>query len=327
MRAQDVWYGSSVAARVLRLVLTPLSWLYAAGWKVYQAVYALGLKRPYRPTVASLCVGNLTVGGSGKTPLTIHLAKAIQSLGSSVVVSCSGYRGASESGASLAPEGPLPARLWGDEAALLRSLLPKTPLIVGRDRVRAAQIAEREFPDAVLVLDDGFQHLRLRAGKYLVLHDPNGRNSMCLPAGPLREPLSGLKRADLVVPGEFRVVEAPLRFVLGSSGAPLTPERGQRVAVLCAIGSPERFVAAIETLGFEVTRKQFLPDHDPLDGGNLLQSFDPGQAIVVTAKDWVKLESRPDVQQHQFWVAQQSVAIEPAGSFAEWLQSALASGA
>lgn len=326
MRAQDVWYGSGLAARALRALLTPFSWLYAAGWKSYEAMYALGLKRAYRPSVVSLCVGNLTAGGSGKTPVTIHLVNALRRLGATVVVSCSGYRGASESGASLAPEGPLSAGQWGDEAALLRDLLSETPLIVGRDRVQAAQIAEREFPDAVLVLDDGFQHLRLQASKYLVLHDPAGKNSRCLPAGPFREPRSGLKRADLVLPGKFRVSEEPLRYVMGSTGTPLTPKSGQRVAVLCAIGSPERFVAALEAAGIEIAQKRLLPDHDPLDGGNLLRSFDPGLAIVVTAKDWVKLKSRPDVQQHQFWVAQQSVAIEPAGSFAEWLRSALASG-
>lgn len=308
-----------MGARALRVLLAPLSWLYAFGWRVYLGLYQLGLKRPVEAHRPIVCVGNVSAGGSGKTPLTIHLAARLAALGRPVVVGCSGYGGPHEAGATFAPEGPLKASDWGDEPALLRQALPSVPLVVGRARVDAArQVAERH-PEAVLLMDDGFQHLPLVKHVQIVLK-PTSNNRMCLPAGPLREPESALARADLVVPGAFEVVVDPL--VLESpQGGPVDVPR--TAGVLCALGDPEGFLGGLRGIGLALDPIVLLADHDPLTRGNLLERLPRDQPVVVTAKDWVKLRERSDVGERRWLVARHQVRLEPADEFTAWLDRKL----
>jgi len=182
----EMWERLSVAT----IVLSPFAGLYALGWLGYEATYRWGLKRPSAPHHPVVCVGNLTVGGTGKTPTTRYLAELLLGMGREVVASCSGYGSAAAEAAQVAPMGPLSAHTWGDEAALLRYSLPEVPLIVGRRRVLAAELCHQHYPRAVLLMDDGFQHLPLAKDVAIVL-DPPRRNRLCLPAGPYREPRLG----------------------------------------------------------------------------------------------------------------------------------------
>src|SRR5687768_508249 len=93
MHPSEVWYGQSLGARLARAALTPVSWLYAGGWLAYRSAYDLGLKRPTEPHRAVICVGNLLVGGSGKTPVTLHIAEVLRDMGRQIVISASGYGG------------------------------------------------------------------------------------------------------------------------------------------------------------------------------------------------------------------------------------------
>ncbi len=313
MLATDLWEGRTGGARALRAVLTPLSWLYAAGWRAYLALYRLGLKRaaePHRPVV---CVGNLVAGGGGKTPVVIHIAHVLRGMGREVVVGCSGYGGPKERGANLAPDGPLLASEWGDESALLRERLPDVPLIVGRARVHAAELCEQHHPRAVLLMDDGFQHLPLLKHLSIVLA-PRGANRRCLPAGPLREPLSSLGRADLALPGKFEVVDDPVQG--GDLKGP--------ISAMCAIGDPRRFFDALREAGSFPDPCVALPDHDPLTEGNLLERVPSDRPVAVTAKDWVKLRERPDADRRKWIVVRHAVHIEPAEAFQTWLSDRLA---
>jgi tetraacyldisaccharide 4'-kinase len=238
-------------------------------------------------------------------------------MGREVVVSANGYGSPHQEGATLAPEGPLSAREWGDEPAMLRWLRPDLPLVVGRRRAIAAEVAHRHHPNAVLLLDDGFQHLPLAKDLTIVLDEPHPVNRWCLPAGPYREGRWNRRRADLLVPGRFAVETDPLRVVDSEGHPQALPDR---FAALCALGRPDRFFAA---LGNRAEPALALPDHDALDAGNLLERLPTDRPTIVSAKDWVKLRERPDVGSRPIWIALHTVRLTPAGEFRRWLESGL----
>lgn len=305
MHWEDVWEGRGFLPAATRLALTPASWLYAWGWQGYLALYQGGIKRATRAAIPVVCVGNLQVGGTGKTPLVTHLAQTMAEMGRAVVIGVSGYGSPASEGAQAAPTGELSPSRWGDEAALLRWLVPEAPLIVGRARVLAAQICARDFPGSVLLMDDGFQHLPLWKDATILL-DPATPNRRCLPAGPYREPYRNRNRADLVIPNGFRVVSRAL--ALNVDGP---------IDVLCGLGRPGRFLDALRASGVEIGRIRRAPDHDPLLSPDLFEGL--GERIVVTGKDWVKLRERPDAASRQIIVAPQEVRIEPEAEFRRWL--------
>src|ERR1700740_2610619 len=180
MHWTEIWDSESPRARLIRIFLAPISFLYALGWRSYLALYQLGLKKPSEPHKPVVCVGSLQVGGSGKTPLTLYLAALLRKLGYEVAIGCSGYGCPASEAAKIAPDGPLKASEWGDEPAMIRELLPEVPLIVGRRRVLAAKLCHASFPNSVLLMDDGFQHLPLQKHLSLLAMPPR-KNQRCLP--------------------------------------------------------------------------------------------------------------------------------------------------
>lgn len=296
-------------------VLSPLGWLYGAGWRVYAGLYAAGIKRAVAPHPRAIRVGGLMAGGVGKSPVTIHLAELLSEMGRSVTMGASGYGSPRAEAATLAPTGPLDPAEWGDEPAMLRERLPNAPLVVGRRRVLAARLAHENDPEGVLLMDDGFQHLPLATALSLVIDPVRPESARCLPVGPYREQrLFGRRRADAVLEtggGEgWRVEYSPLVW---SDGPPTG-------GLLCALGHPARFVEAAGPPTGPVVLKN---DHDPLTQDDLLAPFDPGATIGVTEKDWVKLRRRPDVGDYRFTVARRDARIEPAHEFRAWLHNRL----
>ncbi|MBL8068487.1 MAG: tetraacyldisaccharide 4'-kinase [Armatimonadetes bacterium] len=297
-------------------ILSPLSLIYQTGWRGYLATYQLGLKIRYRPTVPTVCVGNCTAGGSGKTPFTLYLAENLVTRGHNVVVSTSGYGSPHYSGATLAPDGPLDVRQWGDESTMFRELLPDTPLIVGHSRVQTAKIAEDGFPDHILVMDDGFQHLPLEPWISLVI-EPHLENDFCFPAGPYREPPGlGAKRASRVLTYDRDIHPLPLT-VRTPDG--VTLPKGP-VQVLCAIAHPQRLIDSLALAGYPSKRAVTLTDHDPMDAGNLLERFEPGIPLAVTAKDYVKLKHHPDLARFLTALVDYRVAPREPDEFFQWLE-------
>ena len=313
MHARDIWEGKGFGPVLARAVLTPFSWLYALGWRGYELVYKSGWKRAVHPHSPIICIGNLTVGGTGKTPVTMAVVQALIDSGRLVVVGASGYGSAAAEGASLAPNGSLSALTWGDEPALFREEFPDVPIIVGRARVKAAEICAAEFPNSVLVMDDGFQHLPLSKDICIVL-DPPATNHLCLPAGPYREPRSGLCKADLILPGAFELVHSPLLF---------DRPPPEEAVVMSAIGQPALFIQGVVESGVRVVRTITLGDHDDLQGGTLFDTIPPGVPIIVTAKDWVKLRERGDLDKVRIIVARRKTTISRAPEFASWLTEKL----
>lgn len=308
MHLSERWSSNEPGDRIVRYLLAPLSWLYALGWQIYLGIYRFGIKRAKRPHQPVFCVGNLVTGGTGKSPVTIYLARLIREMGHEVVISASGYGSPAAEAARLAPQGPLKASEWGDEPAMIRALLPDVPLIVGRRRVLAGELCHQHFPDAVLLMDDGFQHLPLHKD-FTFLLDPPRDNRFCLPAGPYREPHGNRRRADMILEGPFSVLPRPLTFELtdGSKVDPLN----SKVGVLCALAEPAGFLTALTQAGVQLEGEpRLLPDHDPLDAGNLFDGLPPGLPIVVTMKDWVKVRERSDAESRPFWIARHQVRVE-----------------
>ncbi len=296
-------------------LLLPLSALYWLGWTSYALVYRLGLKKSYRASIPVVTVGNLRVGGSGKTPATIHLVKVLRALGFSPAISLSGYGFPASESATLAPAGELPVEHWGDEAILFREALPDIPLIVGRDRVAAAKIAESSGV-SVLLMDDGFQHLRLAQSIALILDDQPGDNRFCLPAGPYREPRGlGYQRAAAVIPLDFQVER---EFGWQQDG--VVPGK---VSVVTAIAKPEALISRLRQEGFTIENVIAKEDHNPLDAEELLAEFPTDIPIVTTMKDWVKLRRRQDIGRWTTWVTDYHITIQPEDAFAEWLRKKL----
>ncbi len=306
MHVTEIWESKRGIPSLIRLALFPFSVLYGIVWEVYLAMYRLGLKQPYRARVAVMCVGNLVVGGSGKSPLVQWLAAELGELGYKVVIGCSGYGSPHAEAATLAPAGPLDPAAWGDEPAMFRDQMPDVPIIVGRRRVLAAQIAEENFPDALLLMDDGFQHLPLHNDISIVLDASRPKNGLCLPAGPYRELRRSRRRATYVFPGAFHVEIERLQI-----SAPVP----SNAVALCAIGQPARFAADLAAAGINLIDQRQRPDHDSLQAGTLFDGLPSGVPIIVTAKDWVKLRSRPDLTDRTILVARQRISVQPREAF------------
>jgi tetraacyldisaccharide 4'-kinase len=266
----------------LKPLTIPLSWFYAAGVAVRNKLYDWKILKAHPTDVPVISVGNVAVGGTGKTPLVLWLAREL-SQGRRVAVVSRGYRGEVEVEKKpvVVSRGEGPLHSWthvGDEPYLLASELPGVIVIAGPDRVAGVTLA-RELGAEVVILDDGMQHRRLARDVEIVVDD--GEPGHLFPRGRLREPKSGLKRADLVVTPDYRAIcEVDLK--------------GKRVGLFCAIARPERFCETVRDLGAEVVIEQALPDHQPIDVEALTRFALRAKAVgasslVCTTKDWIKL--------------------------------------
>jgi tetraacyldisaccharide 4'-kinase len=282
MRAPDFWQRSGFPAALL----SPLGALYGMS-VAFKARHA----RPFDAGVPVICVGNLTAGGSGKTPIAIAIVEALRAGGRRPYFLTRGY-GGSEHGPALATRGHT-AKLMGDEALLLARA---ASTIVARDRAAGARLA-KEKGATVLVMDDGHQNFSLRKSLSLVVVDAETGfgNGFQIPAGPLREPVAqGLARADAVIlvgdgAPDLQGFRGPvLRAHLKADGDAIA---GKSVFAFAGIGRPEKFVASLQDSGAIVTGSCFFADHHPYGEEELVQlRAVAGDAILVTTeKDFVRL--------------------------------------
>jgi tetraacyldisaccharide 4'-kinase len=282
MRAPDFWKRRGAPA----LLLAPLGALYGASvaWKAHHA-------QPYKAKARVVCVGNLTAGGSGKTPVALAIAARLQARRASVFFLTRGY-GGSEHGPVQVSATSDAARM-GDEALLLARC---APTIVARDRAEGAAYAEARGAK-IIVMDDGHQNFGLAKDLSLVVVDGESGfgNGLMIPAGPLREPIAqGLARADAVIVMNGGAPD--LGSYLGPMlRARLTPAddglRGRQVFAFAGIGRPEKFVASLEEAGAIVTGTQFFADHHPFRAGEIaaLKARAGAARLVTTEKDVVRL--------------------------------------
>lgn len=272
--------------------------VYGGAMALRADCYRRGLFASQRLSCPVVSVGNLTIGGTGKTPMVVYLARRLLAAGKKPAVVSRGYRGVSEKTGGIVSDTSrilLPAEAAGDEPWLIASLLKGVPVVVGKDRCRAARIAQRAFSPDVILMDDGFQHLRMRRSLDLLLldaADPFG-NGRIFPRGTLREPISAAARADAVVltrssgpagplpPGLeniraidrkpiFRAVHRPrLRgiaapggaFLQEAAGTAAEPLASKRVFAFSGIARNESFQQSIRKLGGRLTGVKGFSDH------------------------------------------------------------------
>ena len=286
---------------LVRAALVPSGLLFRAAAALRQQVYAAGLKRRYRPPVPTICVGNLSVGGTGKTPLTQWVARFALRRGIRPAVLLRGH--------------------GGDEEMLHRSALPGVVVVADPDRPRGARQTVSEGAET-LILDDGFQRFDLLRDLDLVLVSADAADAVRwpLPAGPWREPWSALRRADVVIVTRKAAsdddVERTVNRVAGQRGGapvavawlslgrfeglstgrqvPADELAGRRVLAVAGIGDPRAFRRQLEALG-ALVELAARPDHyryPESDVRRLYHAATRVDYVVLTAKDAVKLKTR-----------------------------------
>lgn len=295
-----------------------------------------------------ISVGNLRVGGSGKTPVTDCIARLLITQGERPAILSRGYkRQRPTSGVTVVSD---PQRVLadvahaGDEPLLLANLLPGVPVLVCADRYTAGLHAERQFGVTVHLLDDGFQHVKLARDIDLLLVDSQDMNDRVLPAGRLREPLSNASVAHgVIVPGtpaDARAIAATLAVdsaftMIRSLGTPWSlreatplPPPDAPVLAVAAIAKPERFFEGLVAAGYHVSGTLQFPDHHvfrPTDLARIIEAAraSGASAVFTTEKDAVRLVEMPLVGV-PFAAVPLLTRIEPADQFASWLAERLA---
>ena len=309
----EMWYGRR--ARVRGRLLAPLSLPYAATVRIRRSLFRRGLRAACRVRVPVVVVGNLVVGGTGKTPLVVWLVHRLREHGYRPGVICSGYGGTARDWPRAVEEGSDPAAV-GDEAVLLARRC-KCPVVAGRDRVAAIRsLIERTDCD-VVVSDDGLQHYRLARDVEIAVLDGERRhgNGRCLPAGPLREPVSRLESVDFVVAkgrageGEYRMelTGRTLRLAADDS-VTLDPAElaSSPVHAVAGIGNPASFFGHLRALGLRIMPRAF-PDHHPFSAGDI--EFPDERPVIMTEKDAIKCRG---FASGRHWYLPVDAKVEPA---------------
>jgi tetraacyldisaccharide 4'-kinase len=313
------WLEQRVESWGRKIVLAPLvpaAWSYGFGAALHRAAYASGLVAPRRIECHVVSIGNLVVGGSGKTPLAAWLASELLARGRRVALASRGYGRVGGEPVTVVSDGQrVLGRVdeAGDEPMMLAARSPGIPVLVGNDRGLVGLRAISAFDVDVLVLDDGFQHHRLHRDVDLVTFD--GRlglgNGHVLPRGPLRETPRALRRADAIgvidgplperdeslitrhAPGAFRFSAerrpSELRPLRGGPGLPPGELAGKKVGLIAALAQPRGFRRTLEALGAEVTAERVFRDHHAYGPGDVRGLLDEAPLWVTTEKDALKI--------------------------------------
>jgi tetraacyldisaccharide 4'-kinase len=321
-RLVNAWYQGHPALLLLR----PLEWLYRSVVQRKRQRFLAGQSPSYRAPVPVIVVGNITVGGTGKTPLILYLIEHCRARGLRVGVVSRGY-GAQPPSVPWRVTAEQSAREAGDEPLLLAQR-SGVALMIDPDRARAVQALLSAEPLDLILCDDGLQHYHLARDLELVLIDAvrglgNGR---CLPAGPLREPQARLQSVDAVLFNGASVDSAegfgftlqPTALVNVASGErqPLDLfASGQAVHAVAGIGNPQRFFRTLEALNWRPIAHAFA-DHATYSPESL--EFSPSLPLLMTEKDAVKCRA---FAQPDWWYL--AVDARPSPAFSAWLDGQL----
>lgn len=271
--------------------MNPFSMLFGSGVWLRNTLYDRRVFRVHSVDRPVVSIGNISVGGTGKTPFVIALGGLLKERGIEFDVISRGYGRASKQITIVDPEGS--PEEFGDEPLLIARKL-NVPVIVGADRRRAGVLAEKQFPKSELhLLDDGFQHRRLHRDFDIVLVSDEDVGDRLLPFGRLREPFSALRRADAVVLASTSAIPLPrtvwrvrrnIHFLL-----PM-----KRVVAFCGIARPEQFFSGLRKLGMEIADTVAFPDHHRYTQGDIdrllrAQAQTSARGFITTEKDAINL--------------------------------------
>lgn len=338
-------------------LLRPLSAAFGWGVAVRHAAYRHGWFKTHRLARPVVSVGNLTVGGTGKTPLVEYIAKLLVRHGRKPAILTRGYGRGSKDAMILLPPGAdrrPDARELGDEPALLARAIPEVPLVICADRVRGGRAAENHFQVDAHILDDGFQHLALARDLDVLVLDAtqplSDRN--LLPAGRQREPLSAIQRAQIVALTRTESADpAPLEELLrqvhpaarayrsqmkllgwanalNGENVPMESLHGRKVAAFCALGNPQAFFTGLRRWGFELAAQDAFPDHhvyteEEIERLAANARAQGAVALLTTRKDAIKFSPHWTVQPPILACAIE-IHFPDAGAFESTLLSCLA---
>lgn len=300
------------------LLLAPFAWLYSLVLQLRSQLYLRGMLKTHRLPRPVVSIGNITVGGTGKTPVTAYIARFLLAQGYRVAVLSRGYGGSLEGQTCVVSDGAtimLGAGECGDEPYLLASTVPGLMVVIGTDRYAAGQLAMQQLVPDIFLLDDGFQHLRLHRDLNILLLDfsrPFG-NNLTLPAGILRESSTAVRRADLVIftrapegatltadtggiPGCISCHTIVDLLPLGSR-TPVTFSRcnGHKVLAFAGIADPDSFFEGLRAKGLNLVQCLNFPDHvvynrERYDEIAKAMRVSGADFLITTEKDGVKLK-------------------------------------
>lgn len=325
MRRMDRWLSEKPETQWEQSLMSGLhfaSKVYAAGVRARAWAYRHGVFRRISVDAPLVSIGNVTVGGTGKTPFAIYLARRLQALGRRPAIVSRGYLKEGR-GLVVVSDGSsvlVGRRQAGDEPYLMARALPGVPVVVGPNRAVAATVATARFDPDIIVMDDGFQHLKVQRDLDVVVIDatnPFG-NGMTLPRGILREPPNHLRRAGLLLLTRtdqttdldllrdhlrtlnptVPIVEsihrpASLRYYQHHDELGVQTLAGSRVVALSSVGNPRAFERTLGDLGAQIVDAWRLPNHHAYRRGPLTDLADRArdlgvEAIVTTEKDTVR---------------------------------------
>ncbi len=315
---------------VVTALLTMLSFIYGLGVRLRLIAYSIGALKARSLSARIVSIGNITVGGTGKTPFVAMLAEWANRRGLKAAILSRGYKGKRISGSIVVSDGMevlASVDEVGDEPVLLARKLSSIPVLVSKRRQAAGDLAVRQFGSEVLFLDDGYQHLSLRRDLDILLIDARRQfgNGFLLPRGPLREPLEQIRRADLIVitkcttdctgdsledflrsnfPDKpiYRSAHLPDRIVFPVLGETYSPDfmALKKLVVFAGLAYPADFLLTVESLGARVVHFEAFPDHHLFaqrELGNLVSRKKSLGAdfLLTTEKDWVRIDGRVQV--------------------------------
>lgn len=293
MKRLDFYWDS---LNFISLILLPLSWLFCFISKLRVALYHLGLFKSFKSPVPVIVVGNITVGGTGKTPLIIELVKQLQAMGKKPGVISRGYGGASSTWPQVVDERADAVQV-GDEPRLIH-LRTACPVVVGPNRQQDIELLLKKYNCDVILSDDGLQHYALQRDLEIVVVDAQRKfgNGFYLPAGPLRESVSRLQKVDMVLlnGGDDKQISFKLQpqFCIpinkkSVDNKLLTEFKGKTVHAIAGIGHPPRFFNMLHSLGIRVIEHEF-SDHASYKQSDVV--FEDKLPVLMTEKDAVKCE-------------------------------------
>lgn len=317
-----LWYRQSSVPHPLLWPLVPLSWLYRFAIHRRAKRYESGALETYRAPIPVIVVGNITVGGTGKTPLVIWLTEYLKSLGLKPGVISRGYGGNANDWPRLVSAASKPREV-GDEPVLI-ARRARVPVVCDPDRPRGVRKL-LDYGVNIVVSDDGLQHYALQRDLEMVVIDAarGFGNRHCLPAGPLREPVSNLKASHVLVyngvntrltgtshtsNAEMLLENGKLRNLASQDEQSLSDWRGKVVHAVAGIGNPDRFFNALKRVGIRPITHPF-PDHHQYNDKDL--RFGDDIPIVMTEKDAVKCLA---FQQPNHWYLPVTARLEPASA-------------